>query len=101
MERKGLLEILHHGIADKSKIHLNKAVTQIEQSDAGAKVHTEDGQVYEGDIVVGADGIHSKTIREMWRMMGEPVVNGIAQSESKSTSNQTVLCANPRSGMND
>ncbi|KAK8073460.1 hypothetical protein PG994_004359 [Apiospora phragmitis] len=86
MERRGLLEILYEGLEDKTKIHLNKAVTHIEQNDAGAKVHTEDGQVYEGDIVVGADGIHSKTRREMWRMMGEPIVNGIAQSESKSFS---------------
>lgn len=86
MERRGLLEILYESLADKTKIHLNKAVTHIEQSDVGAKVHTEDGQVYEGDIVVGADGIHSKTLREMWRMMGEQVVNGIAQSESKSMS---------------
>ncbi|KAK8071266.1 hypothetical protein PG997_011469 [Apiospora hydei] len=27
----------------------------------------------EGDMAVGADGIHSKTLREMWRVMGEPV----------------------------
>ncbi|KAK8004901.1 FAD binding monooxygenase [Apiospora arundinis] len=86
MERRGLLEILYDGIADKSNIHVNKAVTHVEQNDAGAKVHTEDGEVYEGDIVVGADGIHSKTLREMWRMMGEPIVNGISQSESQNMS---------------
>lgn len=93
MERRGLLEILYDGIADKSNIHLNKAVTHVEQNDAGAKVHTEDGEVYEGDIVVGADGIHSKTLREMWRMMDEPIVNGIAQSESQSEHDPTFILA--------
>ncbi|KAK7947005.1 uncharacterized protein PG986_011326 [Apiospora aurea] len=61
------------------------APARIEQSGAGARVYTDDGEVYEGDIVVGADGIRSKILREMWRMMGEPVVNDFAQSESKNT----------------
>ncbi|KAK8024426.1 hypothetical protein PG993_012492 [Apiospora rasikravindrae] len=76
------------GMADKRNIHLNKAVNHIKQSDAGAKVHNEDGQLFEGDVVVvvGNDSIHCKTLREMRRIMGNPIVNGIAQSERKITS---------------
>lgn len=30
-------------------------------------VRTQDGSVYTGDIVVGADGVHSTVRQEMWR----------------------------------
>lgn len=87
MERQQLLEILHESIPDKSKIHVNKVVTRVEQTESGAQVHTADGHVYEADMVVGADGVHSKVLREMWRMMGQKVLNGMAESESKSELN--------------
>ena len=36
-----------------------KAVVGVEQDDSGVKVSCADGSVYEGDIVVGCDGVHS------------------------------------------
>jgi 2-polyprenyl-6-methoxyphenol hydroxylase-like FAD-dependent oxidoreductase len=47
-------------------------VTKIETFDnekaAGVHVWTDDGELVEGDFVVGADGVHSQTRSEMWRM---------------------------------
>ncbi|RYP51522.1 hypothetical protein DL768_003164 [Monosporascus sp. mg162] len=49
-----------------------KRVVQVEMSDEGpALIHTQDGSVYDGDIVVGADGVHSATRAEMWRLAAQ------------------------------
>ncbi|KAK6215655.1 FAD binding domain-containing protein [Colletotrichum tabaci] len=72
LERRRLLEVLYNALPDKSKVLVNKTVSDIEQCEdgksAGVKVRTADGDVYEGDIVVGADGVHSRTRSELWRM---------------------------------
>jgi 2-polyprenyl-6-methoxyphenol hydroxylase-like FAD-dependent oxidoreductase len=36
--------------------------------EGGVHVFTQDGSVYTGDLVVGADGVHSKVRSEMWRI---------------------------------
>lgn len=54
-----MLKVLYNGIPDKSKIQLSKRVFKVDHSDSGVVVHCQDGSKYEGDIVVGADGIHS------------------------------------------
>ncbi|RDA88612.1 hypothetical protein CP532_5879 [Ophiocordyceps camponoti-leonardi (nom. inval.)] len=70
--RRKLLEILYSTLPDKTKVHVNKEVSRIEQDELEEKglvrVWTADGDVYEGDVVVGADGVHSRTRAEMQRM---------------------------------
>lgn len=44
-----------------------KRVISVEAVGACAQVQTEDGSRYTGDIVVGADGVHSVVRGEMWR----------------------------------
>lgn len=59
LTRADLLKVLYDHVKDKSKVLTSKWVTAIDQDKSGATVHCKDGSSYTGDIVVGADGIHS------------------------------------------
>lgn len=67
LERQSLLETLSRHIQRKDRILTNKKVQSIKQDEEMATIFCADGTSYSGDIVVGADGIHSITRREMWR----------------------------------
>jgi 2-polyprenyl-6-methoxyphenol hydroxylase-like FAD-dependent oxidoreductase len=59
LQRKDLLKGLYDQLPDKSKVHTSKRVAKVEHTNSGVVVHCEDGSKYSGDIVVGADGVHS------------------------------------------
>lgn len=61
------MEILYQRYPDHSKIRLEEKVTAVETSDSGATVTTSNGSVYQGDLIVGADGVHSIVRQEIWR----------------------------------
>ncbi|KAF9994714.1 hypothetical protein BGZ79_000497 [Entomortierella chlamydospora] len=42
-----------------NKIHFNKRVLSVGQSDKGVLLRCADGSIYEGDILIGADGAYS------------------------------------------
>lgn len=50
-------------------------------------VHTEDGHTYKGDLVVGADGVHSQVRAEMWRLAEEMKPGVISEAERNSQFN--------------
>ncbi|OTA99365.1 hypothetical protein M426DRAFT_16488 [Hypoxylon sp. CI-4A] len=62
-QRSKLLEVLYEslGEADKARIHTNKKVTNIITNEHGVEVKCADDSTYYGSIVIGADGVHSKT----------------------------------------
>lgn len=64
MERAKALEILYSHVQDKSKLHALNGIVGYEEADDGVTVTTQNGEQYHGDILVGADGIHS-TVREL------------------------------------
>ncbi|KAL4940629.1 hypothetical protein BDV06DRAFT_230222 [Aspergillus oleicola] len=68
LDRQKFLETLYRTYPDKSKIVTNTRVSEVQSSESSARVITENGTVYEGDIVMGADGVHSLVRREMWRL---------------------------------
>ncbi|ESZ95337.1 hypothetical protein SBOR_4271 [Sclerotinia borealis F-4128] len=71
LDRQAVLQVLYDNIKDKSKVLTEKRLTKIDMSEKGVKVTTTDGSEFTGDVVVGGDGIHSKTRSEMWRLAEE------------------------------
>jgi 2-polyprenyl-6-methoxyphenol hydroxylase-like FAD-dependent oxidoreductase len=59
MQRRDLLKGLYEKLPNQSRVHTSKRVNKIDHSNSGVVVHCVDGSQYSGDIVVGADGIHS------------------------------------------
>ncbi|OMP86951.1 hypothetical protein BK809_0007037 [Diplodia seriata] len=70
LPRQALVQMLYDHIADKSKIHAGSGnkVRRVEHRDDCIELHTADGAVIRGDLVVGCDGVHSTIRSEMWRI---------------------------------
>ncbi|OLN86855.1 FAD-dependent urate hydroxylase 4 [Colletotrichum chlorophyti] len=68
IDRQMLLQVLYDNLKNKDRVLPSKRVKHVEVIKNGVQVHTEDGSVFDGDIVVGADGIHSTVRKEMWRL---------------------------------
>ncbi|KAF7533174.1 hypothetical protein G7054_g7321 [Neopestalotiopsis clavispora] len=68
--RSQLIETVYNGLpADaKAQVLAGKRVMDIETTSDGVKVHCSDGSVHEGSIVIGADGVHSRTRRIMRKL---------------------------------
>ncbi|KAI2996205.1 hypothetical protein CBS147346_9459 [Aspergillus niger] len=70
LDRQILLRILYEGLGDqRHRIMMNKKVTEIEHLPEKVVVHCADQTVYEGDLVIGADGVRSTVRRQMWQYM--------------------------------
>ncbi|KAF9099768.1 hypothetical protein BGX29_004969 [Mortierella sp. GBA35] len=53
----------------KEKIHFNKRVLTISEKEERVKIQTADNSVYEGDILVGADGAYSAVRKRMYEIL--------------------------------
>ncbi|KAH7028242.1 FAD binding domain-containing protein [Macrophomina phaseolina] len=94
MERRRLLEILYSALPDKSKVEVDKTVSGIEKHPKKygvVEVRTHDGDVYEGNLVVGADGVHSKARAEMWRLTSALQPNKISEEKNNMTVEYTCI----------
>lgn len=65
--RAELVRCIYEGLseADLARVHVNKRVAAVDTTEDGVVVTCEDGSTYAGDIVLGADGVHSKVRRIM------------------------------------
>jgi len=68
--RAQLVQFFYDNLPGEAKASYltNKKVTSIESGEEGVKVTAADGSVFEGSIVIGADGVHSvtrKIVREL------------------------------------
>ncbi|KAJ5792505.1 uncharacterized protein N7503_008483 [Penicillium pulvis] len=68
-DRQLLLEILYNRLGEKDRVQTSKKVVKVEHLPTKVLVHCADQSVFEGDIVVGADGVRSTVRKEMWRHM--------------------------------
>jgi 2-polyprenyl-6-methoxyphenol hydroxylase-like FAD-dependent oxidoreductase len=65
------IEVFYEKLKDKSKVLVDKRVVSVTPLANGVQVTTKDGSTYTGDILVGADGVHSTIREEMWRLGDE------------------------------
>ncbi|KAH8891947.1 FAD/NAD(P)-binding domain-containing protein [Thozetella sp. PMI_491] len=70
-DRKAILETLYTKLQDKSKVLANKRVVRLETTKSGVRAHTQDGEAFEGDMLIGGDGVYSTVRKEMWRIAEE------------------------------
>ncbi|KAL4914357.1 hypothetical protein BDW62DRAFT_204624 [Aspergillus aurantiobrunneus] len=95
--RQEMLEVLYNGIEDRSDVHGGKEVTRICHENSGVTVHTADGEVYEGHLVVGADGVHSIAREEMLKAAGTKAMR--EKSDLASEYRVLVGMSNPVPGL--
>lgn len=57
-------------------IHMRKRLSALEQDDTSVTARFEDGTSATGDILIGADGIHSQVLRLIWPQTPAPRFTG-------------------------
>ena len=84
------ISLWHARVKQKSKVLLNKRITKVQQLALGVQVITQDSSKYSGNILVGADGIHSTVRREMWRIADELQPGSFPRSDRTGASIQSI-----------
>ncbi|KAL4922267.1 hypothetical protein BDW62DRAFT_196954 [Aspergillus aurantiobrunneus] len=81
LRRAKFLKIAYESYPEKTKILTNKRVTGVKRYPDRLCAVTDDGSLYEGSIIVGADGVHSRIRSEMWRTADEDTPGSIPGEE--------------------
>ncbi|KAF8923630.1 hypothetical protein BGZ58_002719 [Dissophora ornata] len=81
--RPKLYELLRSQVPTQ-KISLNKRILRTEEKDGRVHIYCSDGTMYEGDILVGADGAHSGVRQSLYKHMDEQGI--LPQSDLESMS---------------
>ncbi|RHZ54852.1 FAD-dependent monooxygenase spyC [Aspergillus thermomutatus] len=85
LERRRMLRVLYDTLPDASRILVGKAVISVEREDSDLmRVTTQDGNIYHGSLVVGADGVHSRVRAEMWRLANSKSPGAFPEHEMSS-----------------
>ena len=66
--RSKFLDVLYQRLPNREKrVRTDCDVVSIDQDDKGVTVYMRDGRRETGDIVIGADGVHSRVREIMWQ----------------------------------
>lgn len=90
-DRQALLQVMLDGIRDKSKILMNKTVADVIHSADGVTVKCKDGTAYDGDILVGADGVYSKTREALWNLAAKEYPDKVQKDRKAMTAEYQCL----------
>lgn len=66
LDRQVFLRKLYEKLPDHSKVYEKARVEEIIEENSKTRVILADGREFVGDVVVGADGVHSKVREIMW-----------------------------------
>lgn len=84
MDRQHVLEKLYYKLEDRrDRVLVNKKTVNVENLPDDVRVHCADGSVYEGDLVVGADGVRSTVRQAMWKSMEAHGLQAEVEKEKK------------------
>ncbi|KAF2031324.1 FAD/NAD(P)-binding domain-containing protein [Setomelanomma holmii] len=83
-DRQKCVTHLYDGLPDQSKVRTSARVQRLEQDGQGVKVWLTDGTCEEGDMVVGADGVHSLVRELMWDYADKNDPKLIPESDRKA-----------------
>ncbi|KAL7266000.1 hypothetical protein RUND412_011469 [Rhizina undulata] len=83
LDRQALLQVLYNNIKDKSKVLAGHRVADIKHNEQGIEVTTKNGKTFKGDIVIGADGVHS-TVRHLMHQIGDDLQPGYIPEDDKT-----------------
>lgn len=65
VDRYRFLRSLADGITNKSKVRTREGIVSFTETEHGVTVRTDQGNTFEGSILVGADGVHSETRKQL------------------------------------
>lgn len=86
MDRQSVLKNLYSKLGDhQDHVLVNKKTIQVENLPEGVRVHCADGSVYEGGLVVGADGVRSTVRQSIWKSMEKHGLQAEVDKEKKGT----------------
>ncbi|KAI0003940.1 hypothetical protein F4779DRAFT_630534 [Xylariaceae sp. FL0662B] len=81
MLRSDLIKILYLGLKGRdTKIKVSAEVEDIETFAEGVRVHLKNGATVEGSLVIGADGVHSKTRKLMHKLAKDTAEESMVSS---------------------
>ncbi|KAL7917937.1 hypothetical protein ACQKWADRAFT_305527 [Trichoderma austrokoningii] len=82
VERSFMLSCIYNQIENKSRVRTQTCVTSFNETEDGVEVVTDKGETVKGDILLGADGIHST----MRRLMADKLAttNSAASNEMQT-----------------
>lgn len=79
-----MLRALYANLKDKSRIKVQKRISQVDHNAEGVVAICEDGTAVAGDILVGCDGVNSKIRNELWRLSQEAEQDLITADDQKT-----------------
>lgn len=63
-----MITILYNNLKRKDKVLTEMRVEEVLKATGNVVIKTKGGQLITGDLLVGADGVHSTVRKEMWRI---------------------------------